>query len=129
MVKRSAIDQVGLLDENIFMFGEEIDWCWRIKEAGWQVYYVPEAVVYHYHGASTRLRPVGATIDLHRGMHVFYRKHLAKKYLAPFNWLVYFAIWFRAAIFIVIGICRHLLPNATKPPITVAQAKADPEQS
>jgi GT2 family glycosyltransferase len=129
MVRRSVIDKIGLLDENIFMYGEDIDWCWRVKEAGWQVCYVPQAVVYHYHGASSRKRPVGATINLHRGMHVFYRKHLAPKYWAPFNWLVYLAIWFRAAIFIVIGTIRHLLPNATKSPDTVAQASDQQEPS
>ncbi len=75
MVRRSAIDQVGLLDEDIFMFGEDIDWCWRIKEAGWKVFYLPEAVIYHIHGASSRLRPIGATIDLHKGMQVFLSKN------------------------------------------------------
>ena len=58
MVRREVVEQVGLLDEDIFMFGEDIDWCWRIKQAGWKVYYVPESSVYHYHGASSRLRPV-----------------------------------------------------------------------
>jgi GT2 family glycosyltransferase len=106
MVRRSAIDQVGLLDEDIFMFGEDIDWCWRIKKANWKVYYLPEAVIYHLHGASSRLRPVGATIDLHKGMEVFYRKHLAPKYWPPVNLLVYAAIWLRALLFILINLVR-----------------------
>jgi len=106
MVRRPVIDQIGLLDEDIFMFGEDIDWCWRMKEAGWQVYYLPEAVIYHLHGASSRLRPIGATIDLHKGMQVFYRKHLAQKYWAPFNALVYAAIWTRAFCFILINFLR-----------------------
>lgn len=109
MVRRQAIDGVGLLDEDIFMFGEDIDWCWRIKEAGWKVYYVPEAVVCHHHGAASRLRPVGATIDLHKGMEVFYRKHLAARYWAPFNMLVYAAIWTRAGIFIVLRWLGNLI--------------------
>jgi GT2 family glycosyltransferase len=111
MVRRQAIDQIGLLDEDIFMFGEDIDWCWRIKEASWQVYYLPQAVVYHTHGAASRLRPVGASIDLHKGMAVFYRKHLAIRYWAPFNALVYAAIWSRAAFFIVI---HYLLAKIRK---------------
>jgi hypothetical protein len=109
MVRRAAIDQVGLLDEDIFMFGEDIDWCWRMKEANWRIIYLPEAVIYHLHGASSRLRPVGATIDLHKGMEVFYRKHLAPKYWAPFNTLVYAAIWMRAACFILINFARAKL--------------------
>lgn len=103
MVRRSVISKIGLLDEDIFMFGEDIDWCWRIKQAGYKVIYLPEAVVYHYHGAASRLRPVGATINLHKGMEVFYRKHMAPKYWPPFNWAVYAAIWTRALIFIVLA--------------------------
>jgi len=106
MVRKTAVDQIGLLDEEIFMFGEDIDWCWRIKEANWKIFYLPEAVVEHAHGASSRLRPIGATIDLHKGMEVFYRKHLASKYWAPFNALVYAAIWMRAMIFVVINFVR-----------------------
>jgi GT2 family glycosyltransferase len=111
MVRKSAIDRIGLLDEDIFMFGEDIDWCWRLKEEGWTVVYAPQAKVFHFHGASSRLRPIGATINLHRGMEVFYRKHMAPKYWAPFNWLVYLSIWSRAAIFIVLSWLKTLLPS------------------
>lgn len=110
MVRKTAIDEVGLLDEDIFMFGEDIDWCWRVKQAGWTVVYVPDAVVYHYHGASSRFRRIGATINLHKGMEVFYRKHLAKKYWAPINWAVYAGIWCRAAVFILLSALQQLLP-------------------
>jgi GT2 family glycosyltransferase len=106
MVRKLAIDQIGLLDEQIFMFGEDIDWCWRIKEANWKIFYLPDAVVTHAHGASSRLRPIGATIDLHKGMEVFYRKHLASKYWAPFNALVYAAIWMRAIVFVAVNFVR-----------------------
>jgi GT2 family glycosyltransferase len=103
MVRRKAIAQIGLLDEDIFMFGEDIDWCWRIKQSGWQIVYCPQAVIYHSHGAASRLRPAGATINLHKGMAVFYRKHLAKNYWPVFNQLVYLVIWLRALVFIVIN--------------------------
>lgn len=112
MVRKSVIDQVGLLDEDIFMFGEDIDWCWRFKQSGWRVTYFPRAVVYHYHGASSRLRPARAAINLHKGMAVFYRKHLAHRYCAPFNALVYAAIWTRAGIFALLGLARSLLPRS-----------------
>ena len=111
MIRRQVVDRIGLLDEDIFMFGEDIDWCWRVKESGFKVMYVPEAVVYHIHGASSRKRPVGTTINLHKGMEVFYRKHLAKRYWAPFNLLVYAAIWSRAALFIVINVIRSMWPR------------------
>ena len=110
MVRREVAERVGLLDEDIFMFGEDIDWCWRIKQAGSTVWYFPQAVVYHYHGAASRLRPVGTTLNLHKGMEVFYRKHLAAKYWAPFNALVYTAIWMRAAVFVVLRLLGNLRP-------------------
>lgn len=106
MVRKSCIDKIGLLDEDIFMFGEDIDWCWRLKQCGWSVRYLPSAVVYHYHGASSRFRRVGATINLHKGMEVFYRKHLAAKYWLPFNLAVYTAIWFRAGIFVLLSVLQ-----------------------
>lgn len=53
-VRRPAIDQVGLLDEDFFMYCEEIDWCWRLRKAGWQIACVPGARVVHHAGASTR---------------------------------------------------------------------------
>lgn len=111
MVRADIIKQIGLLDENIFMFGEDIDWCWRIKQAKWKVFYTPDPVVYHIHGAASRLRPIGTTINLHKGMEVFYRKHLAQKYWAPFNLLVYAAIWIRAGLFILINTVRATAPR------------------
>ena len=106
IVRKDVIDKIGLLDEDIFMFGEDIDWCWRMKEAGWKVFYTPLSVVYHIHGAASRKRPVGTTINLHKGMEVFYRKHLAKNYWPPVNLLVYGAIWCRAGIFILVNLLR-----------------------
>jgi GT2 family glycosyltransferase len=106
MVRRQVVDEVGLLDEDIFMFGEDIDWCWRIKQAKWKVFYTPVSVVYHVHGASSRLIPMKTTIYLHNGMAVFYKKHLAQKYWGPFNALVYAAIGTRAAVFILINVVR-----------------------
>ncbi len=111
MLRKSAIDLIGLLDEDIFMFGEDIDWCWRLKQRGFSVRYYPEAVVYHYHGAASRFRRVGATINLHKGMEVFYRKHLASRYPTPFNWLVYLAIYSRAAVYILVACLQQFIPE------------------
>lgn len=111
MVRKDVIKQVGLLDEDIFMYGEDIDWCWRIKENGWRISYHPAAVVFHYHGASSRFRRIGATINLHKGMEVFYRKHMAAHRSAWFNSLVYAGIWFRAALFCCLSFMQNLLPQ------------------
>jgi GT2 family glycosyltransferase len=119
MVRRRTIERVGLLDEAIFMFGEDIDWCWRFKQAGWTVNYLPSAVVFHHHGASSRLRPVGATINLHKGMEVFYRKHLAPNYPAPFNWLVYAAIWSRGGLFVALATIKGAFIRQAPKALTV----------
>lgn len=116
IVRADVIAKIGLLDEDIFMFGEDIDWCWRMKEAGWKVFYTPLSVVYHIHGAASRKRPIGTTINLHKGMEVFYRKHLAKKYWAPFNLLVYAAIWSRAGIFILVNLLRGIFGRKVELP-------------
>lgn len=116
MVRSSVIQKIGLLDEDIFMFGEDIDWCWRIKEDGWRVVYIPHSIIYHIHGASARKRPIGATLNLHKGMEVFYRKHLAKKYWAPVNLLVYAAIWGRALTFVLVNLIRGLFSTSSALP-------------
>jgi len=54
MSRREVFDHVGLLDERFFMFCEEIDWCYRVSSAGWQIYYLPDAGVIHYGGESSR---------------------------------------------------------------------------
>jgi N-acetylglucosaminyl-diphospho-decaprenol L-rhamnosyltransferase len=80
LVRREAIDQVGVLDERFFMYGEDLDWCWRMKEAGWTVRYVPGVVVRHQHGAAGRQQPLRATFHFFRAMDLFYRKHYARRY-------------------------------------------------
>jgi len=128
MVRKEIIDRIGLLDEDIFMFGEDIDWCWRVKEDGYSVIYFPQSVVYHIHGASSRLRPIGATINLHKGMEVFYRKHYAKQYWAPINLLVYAAIWARAGIFILVNLLKSVIDNKKKAAIDKQIAVTSPKE-
>jgi len=52
IIRREVLEQVGLLDENIFLFYNDIDWCYRIKQAGWKIFYMPHAQVLHYGGCS-----------------------------------------------------------------------------
>lgn len=54
LVRASALASVGLMDEGYFLYSEETDWCWRFWQAGWEVWYVPDAAVIHHGGASTR---------------------------------------------------------------------------
>ncbi|WP_438434753.1 glycosyltransferase family 2 protein [Gorillibacterium sp. sgz500922] len=92
MVRREAYEQVGGLDEAFFMYGEDIDWCYRIKQAGWENWYHPAVRIIHYKGASSRRKPVKIVYEFHRAMALFHRKHYAKKYSALTNLAVYAGI-------------------------------------
>jgi N-acetylglucosaminyl-diphospho-decaprenol L-rhamnosyltransferase len=74
-VRREAIEAVGLLDETFFMYGEDIDWAYRVKKAGWKVMYHPQVVIQHIKRASSR-RSQKAQYEFYRAMLIFYRKHL-----------------------------------------------------
>ena len=75
MIRRDVVEQIGLLDERFFMYGEDLDLCLRAKKAGYAVFYVPDTSIIHYHGQSSRQRPVKATVDFHVSMLLFYNKH------------------------------------------------------
>ncbi|MCF6093269.1 glycosyltransferase family 2 protein [Microaerobacter geothermalis] len=92
LVRREAIEQVGLLDEEFFMYGEDIDWCYRIKQAGWDIYYYPYTSIVHYKGASSRRKPFKIIYEFHRAMFLFHRKHYQQKYSWAINGLVYLGI-------------------------------------
>jgi N-acetylglucosaminyl-diphospho-decaprenol L-rhamnosyltransferase len=74
MVRAQAIGQAGLLDEAFFFGGEDLDWAYRIKAAGWKIYYNPAVVVQHVKRASYRHNPQ-ARYEFERAMWLFYRKH------------------------------------------------------
>lgn len=78
MVRREAIAKVGLLDETFFLYGEDLDWALRIKEAGWKVYYYPEVTVLHYKKVSSQ-KNTRARDEFFRAMLIFYRKHYASR--------------------------------------------------
>lgn len=75
LVRRSTLEQVGLLDERYFMYHEEIDWCWRIRKAGWAIWQVPQARVTHIGGGSTRMVRYRMFVELHRSRVMFFRTY------------------------------------------------------
>jgi N-acetylglucosaminyl-diphospho-decaprenol L-rhamnosyltransferase len=86
-VRKEAIQQVGLLDETFFMYAEDIDWAFRIKQAGWKVWYYAPVIVYHVKRAASK-QSAKAQFEFWRAMLIFYRKHYARS--TPFfvHWLV-----------------------------------------
>jgi N-acetylglucosaminyl-diphospho-decaprenol L-rhamnosyltransferase len=75
MLRRDALDQIGPLDEGYFMYAEEVDLCWRIKQAGWQIWYTPDATIVHHQGAATRQFRGEMLVQLHRSRYRFFAKH------------------------------------------------------
>jgi len=80
LIRRSVIERVGLLDERFFMYGEDLDWCLRTRQAGWTVRYEPSIVVQHQHGAASRKRALRTNFHFFRAMDLFYRKHYVQQY-------------------------------------------------
>jgi GT2 family glycosyltransferase len=98
MVRRAAVDKVGLFDPDFFMYGEDLDLCFRLKQGGWKIFYLPEAGALHVKGASSRQATGPMLYEFHRAMWRFHRKHYAASLPAPVNGLVWSAIWARWAV-------------------------------
>jgi len=97
MIRREALRQVGLLDEKFFMYGEDIDLAFRIKQAGWQIMYTPITKITHLKGASGINKSVKdirikTTRAFFEAMKLFYNKHYSKRYFFALKWLVFLGI-------------------------------------
>ncbi len=77
MVRREVYERVGGLDESFFMYGEDLDWCYRIQQAGWKIYYVPSTQIIHYKGESAKRSEIDDVKTFYHAMHLFVQKHLS----------------------------------------------------
>ena len=75
LLRKAVLDKVGLLDEGYFMYSEEVDLCFRLQKAGWQLYWVPQSQVVHYWGQSAKQVLAEMFLQLYRGKLRFFRKH------------------------------------------------------
>lgn len=107
IVRGEVLDQVGLLDESLFMYCEDVDLCKRCWEAGWRVVYVPEAVVTHAIGRSTDQVADRMIVRFHRSMLRFWTKHLVSKAWWPLRPLA----WLAAALALAARASMFLLKN------------------
>ncbi len=88
LARREVWDDIGPLDEKMFGFGEDIDWCMRAAGA-WEVWYCPESVIVHLKGrGGAHARPYRKVRGIHQCMWLVYRKHLAWRYQSPVTLLV-----------------------------------------
>jgi N-acetylglucosaminyl-diphospho-decaprenol L-rhamnosyltransferase len=112
LVRAEALKQVELLDESFFMYGEDLDWAYRIKKAGWKVYYNPQVTILHYKRAASR-HSRKANYEFYRAMHIFYRKHYAATTPFWLHWLVLGGIALRGGL-AVLSSRLHSRPQGEK---------------
>ncbi len=105
MVRKAAMDQVGLLDEDYFMYGEDIDWCYRFHQAGWKMYYVPTTQIIHFRGESGRGVPLRILYRKSRAMSIFVNKHMVRRFR-------FFPMWLLQAGIALYGTFRFLARTA-----------------
>src|SRR3989344_2540918 len=113
IVRRKAGEEVQWWDEDYFFYGEDIDFCYKLKQKKWKIYYVPKESILHYKGVSGGIKNISkeittadretkerATRARFEAMKIFYNKHYIKKYPSIITWLVFCGIniklWFAA---------------------------------
>ncbi len=94
LVRREAAEEVGEFDERYWLYGEDLDWCARLREKGWRILYWPGVEVTHLKGGSTDgLRPLNINLAFYRSMWLYYEKHLSASHSRPISGLVRAGIW------------------------------------
>ena len=84
VVRRKAIDDVGLMDEHQFMYGDEIDWCKRFLDAGWDIYYDADSSIIHYGGESSKQANVFISKEAEKSIWYYYKKHKGGIYASAY---------------------------------------------
>ena len=92
-VRKETLDEVGFLDETFFMYGEDIDLCFRIKNAGWKIVYYGKSKIMHLKGASSKKQKSKLIYEFYRAMYIYYKKHHANESSFIVNIVVYIGIF------------------------------------
>jgi len=113
LVKKELIEKIGLLDEAFFMYGEDIDFSYRITQAGYDNYYYPDTTIIHYKGESTKKSSVNYVFIFYKAMVIFAKKHFSKNYAKIFSLAIHLAIYFRALLALLNRFVKFSLPIIT----------------
>lgn len=98
LIRKAVVDRIGALDEDFFIYGEDMDWCIRAKNAGWKVMYYPEAKILHYKGIGCSTNSRKTSYEFYRAMYLFHKKYFAKDHSPVTNLLIYIGIVLRALL-------------------------------
>ncbi|MFL5753317.1 MAG: glycosyltransferase, partial [Bacteroidia bacterium] len=108
LMRRETLDKVGLLDEDYFMYGEDIDLSYRITLGGYKNYYYPETRIIHYKGESTKKSSVNYVFVFYKAMIIFAQKHFSQRHAKTFSFLIHFAIYLRAGIAVFMRFLKQI---------------------
>jgi len=129
LVRREAIENVGLWDEKYFLHCEDLDWCMRFRKSGWSILFDAAAPAIHFHGVCSAPRPIFVEWHKHKGMVRFYLKFFRHQYPGVLMWLVILGVWMRfiwvAPLKALKRIFRLIITNpeeATSPPLVSQSA-------
>jgi GT2 family glycosyltransferase len=108
LLRRKTLDEIGLLDEDYFMYGEDIDLSYRITKAGYFNYYFPDTTIIHYKGESTKKSSVNYVLVFYRAMIIFAQKHYSQKHAQVFSILINAAVYARACVALVFRLVSNI---------------------
>lgn len=108
MARSELLDEIGFPDEEYVFSVDDLDWCYRAQEQGWKIYYCPHAEIVHYggEGGSAHASPSMVYI-FHRGMWLYHKRHLARRYPFFVNWLVGMGIASKMARVMLLNMFRE----------------------
>lgn len=98
LLRAETLDKIGLLDEQFFMYGEDIDLSYRIQLGGYKNFYFPQTKIIHYKGESTKKSSVNYVFVFYRAMILFANKHFSNNNAKLFSFAINLAIYFRASM-------------------------------
>ena len=107
LIRKEVVEQIGYMDEQFFAYQEDADYCLRAHQAGWEVYYMPEAQIIHYGGmGGSRVEPYRSIFEWHRSYYLFYKKHYAREYFFLFNFIYYVLMFIKLSLALLVNFLR-----------------------
>jgi GT2 family glycosyltransferase len=108
LIRRAVVEQIGYLDESYFAYQEDSDFCFRARQAGWEIYYVPAGRLVHFggHGGSLH-QPYQGIVQWHRSYYLYYRRHLAGNNFFLVNWLMYLGMGVKLVLSLGVNLLRR----------------------
>jgi len=123
LMKRAAVDDVGLLDEGYFLHCEDLDLCMRFRKRGWRIMFVPHAPVMHHKGVCSRNRTLFVEWHKHKGMMRFYRKHFRHQYPPALMAVVVAGVWTRFGAIAARHVARETYRRAAELPVALGRRR------